>query len=143
MRVERAWDAILFVVGAALCFVPLFDVLGYEWCLTMALVASLAGAHVAALRVGRERNERAGSAVTAAEARPYATVAALWWRATLRVWGALALPLVCVLLNALRVKLHDRFGVDHLTIQMEMAESADDTFHFCHAGTDCYQKNSP
>jgi len=47
------------------------------------------------------------------------------------------------LLNALRVKLHDRFGVDHLTIQMEMAESADDTFHFCHAGTDCYQKNSP
>ena len=45
------------------------------------------------------------------------------------------------LLHALRVKLHDRFGVDHLTIQMEMADNEDDTFHFCHAGTDCYQKS--
>ena len=46
------------------------------------------------------------------------------------------------LLNALRLKLHDRFGVDHLTIQMEAADSADQTFHFCHAGTECYQKSS-
>jgi cobalt-zinc-cadmium efflux system protein len=45
------------------------------------------------------------------------------------------------LLNALRAKLHDRFGVDHLTIQMETNDSADDTFHFCLAGTDCYQKS--
>lgn len=47
------------------------------------------------------------------------------------------------LLNTLRLKLHDRFGVDHLTIQMETADSADETFHLCHAGTDCYQNDSP
>ena len=104
MRVERAWTAILGVVGVGLCFVPLFDVLGYEWCLAMAVAASLAGAHVGAVRVVRERRERPGSAVTAAEARPGATVLALWRAATLRVWAALAVPLVAVLLNALRVR---------------------------------------
>ncbi len=104
VRVERAWSFILFVVGAGLCFVPLFDVLGYEWCLAMAVVASLAGAQVAALRVGRERRERAPSAVTAAEARPGVTVARLWWGATLRLWGALGLPLGAILANALRVR---------------------------------------
>ncbi|HEX8952447.1 MAG TPA: hypothetical protein VF945_11410, partial [Polyangia bacterium] len=95
---------ILFFVGAGLCFVPLFDVLGYEWCLAMAVVSSLAGAHVGAVRVVRERRERPASALTAAEARPGATVLALWRGATLRLWGALALPLGAVLVNALRVR---------------------------------------
>ncbi|HEX8775755.1 MAG TPA: cation diffusion facilitator family transporter [Pyrinomonadaceae bacterium] len=43
------------------------------------------------------------------------------------------------LLKELRTKLHDRFGVDHLTIQMETADFEDDTFHFCHAGTACFR----
>jgi cobalt-zinc-cadmium efflux system protein len=43
------------------------------------------------------------------------------------------------LLKELRIKLHDRFGVDHLTIQMETAEYEDDTFHFCHADTACFK----
>lgn len=43
------------------------------------------------------------------------------------------------LLRQLRVKLHDRFGMDHLTIQMETAEHEDETFHFCHAGTACFK----
>jgi cobalt-zinc-cadmium efflux system protein len=43
------------------------------------------------------------------------------------------------LLQELRAKLHDRFGVDHLTIQMETPDFADDTFHFCHAGTACFR----
>lgn len=43
------------------------------------------------------------------------------------------------LLKELRTKLHDRFGVDHLTIQMETPEYEDDTFHFCHAGTACFR----
>ena len=87
VRVERAWSVILFIVAAALCFVPLFDVLGYEWALVMAIVASLGGAHVGAMRVWRERRERAPSALTAAAARPGATVAALWGSATLRAVG--------------------------------------------------------
>jgi cobalt-zinc-cadmium efflux system protein len=43
------------------------------------------------------------------------------------------------LLKELRVKLHDRFGVDHLTIQMETPDFEDETFHFCHAGTACFR----
>ena len=44
-----------------------------------------------------------------------------------------------VLLQELRAKLHDRFGVDHLTLQMETPDFEDDTFHFCHAGTACFR----
>lgn len=43
------------------------------------------------------------------------------------------------LLKELRMKLHDRFGVDHLTIQMETPDFEDETFHFCHAGTACFR----
>lgn len=43
------------------------------------------------------------------------------------------------LLKQLRSKLHDRFGVDHLTIQMETSDFEDDTFHFCHAGRACFR----
>ena len=43
------------------------------------------------------------------------------------------------LLRELRTKLHDRFGVDHLTIQMETPDSEDETFHFCHAATACFR----
>src|ERR1700682_3270539 len=46
-----------------------------------------------------------------------------------------------VLLQELRTRLHDRFGVDHLTIQMETTEFEDDTFHFCHAGTACFRSD--
>jgi cobalt-zinc-cadmium efflux system protein len=43
------------------------------------------------------------------------------------------------LLRDLRVKLQEQFGVDHLTIQMETPDLEDETFHFCHAGTACFQ----
>jgi cobalt-zinc-cadmium efflux system protein len=43
------------------------------------------------------------------------------------------------LLNALRSTLQERFGVDHLTIQMETREFEDETFHFCHSGTACFR----
>lgn len=45
------------------------------------------------------------------------------------------------LLKELRAKLQDRFGVDHLTIQMETSDFEDETFHFCHAGTACFQSD--
>jgi cobalt-zinc-cadmium efflux system protein len=43
------------------------------------------------------------------------------------------------LLRELRMKLQDRFGVDHLTIQMETPDFEDETFHFCHGGTACFR----
>jgi cobalt-zinc-cadmium efflux system protein len=42
-------------------------------------------------------------------------------------------------LRDLRVKLHDQFGVDHLTIQMETGEFEDEAFHFCTSGTACFR----
>jgi cobalt-zinc-cadmium efflux system protein len=46
------------------------------------------------------------------------------------------------LLKELRAKLYDRFGVDHLTIQMETPDFEDETFHFCHAGTACFRSET-
>ncbi len=43
------------------------------------------------------------------------------------------------LLSELRNKLHERFGVDHLTIQMETPDFEDESFHFCHTGTACFR----
>jgi cobalt-zinc-cadmium efflux system protein len=43
------------------------------------------------------------------------------------------------ILKELRTKLSDRFGVDHLTIQLETPNFEDETFHFCHAGTACFR----
>jgi cobalt-zinc-cadmium efflux system protein len=43
------------------------------------------------------------------------------------------------LLRSLRSKLHDQFGVDHLTIQMETVEHEDEAFHFCTSGTACFR----
>lgn len=46
------------------------------------------------------------------------------------------------LLKELRAKLYDRFGVDHLTIQMETPDFEDETYHFCHAGTACFRSET-
>jgi cobalt-zinc-cadmium efflux system protein len=43
------------------------------------------------------------------------------------------------LLKELRAKLLERFGVDHLTIQMETADFEDEAIHFCNAGTACFR----
>jgi cobalt-zinc-cadmium efflux system protein len=45
------------------------------------------------------------------------------------------------LLKELRAKLHDRFGIDHLTIQMETLEFEDEKVHFCQAGSSCFQSD--
>jgi cobalt-zinc-cadmium efflux system protein len=43
------------------------------------------------------------------------------------------------LLKELRAKLSEKFGVDHLTIQMETPDFEDETFHFCHTGMACFR----
>ena len=45
------------------------------------------------------------------------------------------------LLKELRTKLYDRFGVDHLTIQMETPDFEDETYHFCNNGTACFKSD--
>ncbi|HEY0405486.1 MAG TPA: cation diffusion facilitator family transporter [Pyrinomonadaceae bacterium] len=43
------------------------------------------------------------------------------------------------LLKELRAKLSDKFGIDHLTIQMETPDYEDETLHFCHTGIACFR----
>lgn len=43
------------------------------------------------------------------------------------------------LLKRLRNSLHDEFGIDHLTIQMETPEFEDEDVHFCQTGANCFE----
>ena len=42
------------------------------------------------------------------------------------------------LLQSIRTKLHDEFGIDHLTIQMETLETEELETHDCFSGTNCF-----
>jgi cobalt-zinc-cadmium efflux system protein len=42
------------------------------------------------------------------------------------------------LLKRLRKRLHDEFGIDHLTIQMETQDFEDEVVHFCQTGSKCF-----
>lgn len=42
------------------------------------------------------------------------------------------------ILRNLRRRLHDRFGIDHLTIQMESPDLEDEAVHFCEPSTRCF-----
>jgi cobalt-zinc-cadmium efflux system protein len=43
------------------------------------------------------------------------------------------------LLKNLRQRLHDKFGIDHLTIQMETPDFEDEDVHFCDTGAKCFE----
>jgi hypothetical protein len=100
----RIWAVLLGLLAGALCFLPLFDVLGYEWCLVLAVAVSLASAQLAATRTVAVRTARPPSAATAAAGRPGATVARLYG-ANLGHAGLLLVgPLAIISANALRVR---------------------------------------
>jgi cobalt-zinc-cadmium efflux system protein len=42
------------------------------------------------------------------------------------------------LLQTVRARLHDEFGIDHLTIQMETLEAEEPSMHPCFSGTNCF-----
>ncbi|MDY0061981.1 MAG: hypothetical protein RBU45_19365 [Myxococcota bacterium] len=78
-RPELVWAGLLTLLGAVLCFLPLGEVLGFEFSLVLSLAAGLAGAHLAAVR----GSWAVGSGV---------------------VLRLLLLPLALITLNTLRVK---------------------------------------
>jgi cobalt-zinc-cadmium efflux system protein len=43
------------------------------------------------------------------------------------------------LLSVVRQKLHDRFGIDHLTIQMETLDRETEAVYLCETGTRCFE----
>ncbi len=42
------------------------------------------------------------------------------------------------LLRKIRKNLHDEFGIDHLTIQMETPEDEKESLHYCFSGVNCF-----
>src|SRR6185503_12972868 len=98
---RRTWGWALgfAALGTALCFVPLFDLLGYEASFALALAASLAGAHLGAASVWQARADASPSMLAGAEARPLRVVLSLFGATTLRVWALLLLPLFALSLN--------------------------------------------
>lgn len=92
----RVWGALVAAAGLALCFVPLFDLLGYEFSFALALVASLgAGLQAAALPSAlRACPPPSPSPSPIARAIGAASGAAV---------GLLIVPLACITANALRV----------------------------------------
>ena len=47
------------------------------------------------------------------------------------------------LLATVRDKLHDRFGIDHMTIQMETAARETEALYICETGTRCFEPQRP
>ena len=87
-RFSRVWTVALFAVGAGLCFVPLFNLLGYEFAFAAGVpVAFCAGAcGVRARRVEYDAPYRA------------------WGRASRRALVLALVPLLPITLNAMRVQ---------------------------------------
>ena len=92
------WLALLAVLAVVLCFVPLFDVLGYDFAFAMGFAAALAGVD---LGHGVIVRARAGGGDGDAPAAALARRVGLALAAAL---GVLVLPLLLSLANGLRVR---------------------------------------
>jgi len=98
------FPVLLFVTGAVLCFVPLFNLLGYESSLVLAIVGSLAGVRQGAVVVQRARAARSGIKRSVDSNGHFAQVLALYLRALVAAELLLLPPLGLLLLNGLRVR---------------------------------------
>src|SRR5689334_10217319 len=87
------WGGLAAALALVLDFVPLFDLLGYDFSFVMGLLATLASVDIGAGVVAEARRQ----------ARP-ATVFTLAGEAAAWSVGLLAVPLLLSLLNALRVR---------------------------------------
>lgn len=86
------WACLLFAVGAVLCFVPLFNLLAFEFAFALGIPVTICAG---ALGVRAQR---------ASAASPMASPWRAWARAGLRATALAAIPLLPISLNALRVR---------------------------------------
>jgi hypothetical protein len=92
------WAALLTALAVVLCFVPLFDVLGYDFAFALGFAAALAGVDLGHGVVARARAADAGD-----EASP-ATFGRRVAVALAAALGTLVLPLLLSLANGVRVR---------------------------------------
>ncbi len=104
------WTLALATLAIALAFVPLFDLIGYEFSFVMAFAASFAGAHLGAAAAADIRTNGSTSDRAALDARPIAELFSLWVRKSLSLVLMLLVPLAIMALNALRVRNCNFFG---------------------------------
>src|SRR5579883_1895586 len=100
------WAILLAGLAVLLCFVPLFNLLGFEFSLALCLPAALASACLTAshtLAVGRISQNQPEKLADFAK-RPARLLFLLWCRSLLNSLGLVVLPLLIISLNALRVK---------------------------------------
>ncbi len=93
------WVALFAVLALVLANTPLFNLLAFEFCAVLALAISLAGAHIALTTVHRIKHQPhpyTGS--------PRKLVIRCFLRALFATIALLGLPLVIILLNAVRVE---------------------------------------
>lgn len=104
LRLKRFWfwQLLLASLAISLCFVPLFNLLGYEFSLALAVGASLAGLHLGSVFVAHSRRRDEGMVL--ALHGGHQALLKLAARATLANLSLLLLPLLIICLNALRVK---------------------------------------
>jgi hypothetical protein len=116
------WALALALLAAGLCFVPLFNLLGYEFCLALGLAGSLAGAHLGTRVVAAARRHDEG--VLLSLDSPARVLARLLGRAVLGNLLLLLPPLAIISLNALRVKNCDLPGGLALFAMMPLSSTA-------------------
>ena len=109
LLVWALWTLAIFLLSAGLCAVPLFNLLGYESSLVLAVLASLFAVRQGVHVVHKLRERVVHGRVPASHAggpdeAPLKTVLGLWLRALLSVEAVLLLPLLVLLGNGLRVR---------------------------------------
>lgn len=96
------WAALLTASAVALAFLPLFDLLGFEFSFVLGFVASIGAADLGSTLVRRARaSERAGLELAVTPGRCLAIV---WLAAAATAALQLVPPLAVISLNALRVR---------------------------------------
>jgi tetratricopeptide (TPR) repeat protein len=96
------WAAILALAAVVMAFIPLFDVLGFEFAFALALVTAPAAGDLACAYVRRARAAQRPPLERAVG--PVAMLGGLLGRAALGNLAVLAPPLLIISLNALRVR---------------------------------------
>ncbi len=103
-RLMWVWAVVALTLAGVLCFVPLFDLIGYELSLAVAPLAALASTHLGLRTVACARAVESRAARETAEVRPLSAVLRLWRHTVARTLPVLLLPLGALALNGLRVR---------------------------------------
>jgi tetratricopeptide (TPR) repeat protein len=107
LRPTRGWLLLMTALAGGLAFVPLFNLLAYEFCLALSLSGSFAAAHLGAVQVDHARRRNEGPSCPVHQP-PRALFSFLLHHGGLSLLLLLP-PLMVISLNALRVKNCDYF----------------------------------